>query len=175
MKLWQISEFQRTKAIHNILLWIKNDLIAVTNIWISKNKSNSQHGLICMWLKDAVTNIWISKNKSNSQHAIISYNILEGCDKYLNFKEQKQFTTYKSNKKKWISLWQISEFQRTKAIHNIQTYLDIKATAVTNIWISKNKSNSQLWWHRWHHDYCCDKYLNFKEQKQFTTCNVCIW
>jgi len=116
-----------------------------------------------------VTNIWISKNKSNSQLTCYIYRTKLCCDKYLNFKEQKQFTTDVTFNSSTNRLWQISEFQRTKAIHNAATTRLRYDHAVTNIWISKNKSNSQ---HQRHYNRPwpgCDKYLNFKEQKQFTT------
>jgi len=116
--LWQISEFQRTKAIHNVVLPAGVLHPAVTNIWISKNKSNSQRW--CMGILSPLS-----------------------CDKYLNFKEQKQFTTYILGGYQNGRLWQISEFQRTKAIHNVWSNRICISRAVTNIWISKNKSNSQ--------------------------------
>ncbi len=165
-----------------------SELLAVTNIWIysytlylifsgihqfaslgSKNKSNSQlRNFIpsCCPCCDKYLNF---KEQKQFTTAFERDDRTKGCDKYLNFKEQKQFTTYSTDSLSKITLWQISEFQRTKAIHNCKTIQSKYRQAVTNIWISKNKSNSQQGWKKAQRVECCDKYLNFKEQKQFTT------
>ncbi len=144
LALWQISEFQRTKAIHNYCV-----------------------SLECFYL--VVANIRISKNKSNSQPIVLAVATTLSCGKYQNFKEQKQFTTYSCIIVKYIELWQISEFQRTKAIHNLNQLAPLQMVVVANIRISKNKSNSQLTMNCIITMDCCGKYQNFKEQKQFTT------
>jgi hypothetical protein len=65
-----------------------------------------------------VANIRNSKNESNSQREASCLIVTEGCGKYQKFKERKQFTTQGMAKPKIGQLWQISEIQRTKAIHN---------------------------------------------------------
>ena len=96
------------------------------------------------------------------------------CGKYQNFKEQKQFTTVGLFLLASLELWQISEFQGTKAIHNFYPLDYQTLSVVANIRISRNKSNSQHIVFFAKNLFCCGKYQNFKEQKQFTTNEVIL-
>ena len=80
-----------------------------------------------------MANIRISKNKSNSQLLLGALIYLLCCGKYQNFKEQKQFTTFPIVSTNHRLLWQISEFQRTKAIHNIIVAVTASIVVVANI------------------------------------------
>jgi hypothetical protein len=113
-----------------------------------------------------VANIRILKNKSNSQRLLRRICGERGCGKYQNFKEQKQFTTIIYSVSIYFMLWQISEFQRTKAIHNGYYGEYAAKEVVANIGNSKNKSKSQRNMGRIIMGLCCGKYQKFKEQKR---------
>jgi hypothetical protein len=116
--LWQISEIQRTKAIHNTFAQGAHRVFVVANIRNSKNESNSQLKNVCSIFFLVVANIRNSKNESNSQLKNVCSIFFLGCGKYQKFKERKQFTTVLLVQDIDELLWQISEIQRTKAIHN---------------------------------------------------------
>ncbi len=166
----------------------------MTNIRISKIESKSQRFAYQPIRTATVTNIRISKIESKSQRYMDMLTKFFNCDKYQNFKDRKQITTYHYPADPAFPLWQISEFQRSKANHNFlfcrlvrwstvtniriskiesksqPNQVDIhKSNTVTNIRISKIESKSQHIRFRMYRLYDCDKYQNFKDRKQITT------
>ena len=84
-------------------------------------------------------------------------------------KNRKPITTVCAFYSEFISLWQISVLQRTKANHNYLVLGYILSVPVANISFTKNESQSQLTATKHLYKATCGKYQFYKERKPITT------
>ena len=119
-KLELCSIFQRykSKAIHNLFLYVRSKVAVVFNI----------------------SKIQI---ESNSQLCVTACITISSCVQYFKDTNRKQFTTVFSMVTLLLQLCSIFQRYKSKAIHNMFTYANLLWTVVFNISKIQIESNSQ--------------------------------
>ena len=140
----QISEYQWTKANHNLPLGLSPKIEVVTNIRISMNESKSQPS----WAMNVIPMC---------------------CYKYQNINERKQITTVITFPPIFQLLLQISEYQWTKANHNCLNKVLSTSRLLQISEYQWTKANHNFNAPATAGACCCYKYQNINERKQITT------